>query len=525
MAEQDEKPVETFKRATTATTRAMAQDQELEVAFTADTPSLRGSRARIAMPSQDLSADEAALVRGTADAAALRRRHHNQTAHQIAMPSGETARAVFDAMEQARCESLGAQQMVGTRANLTAATIERCRKAGYEHCKNRDDMPLAEALHQMAKEAFTGDQPPSTIAQAVDLWRPFVEARAGKQLGDLGNLLDDQQAYGKAVRNLINRLETDFSDDNDADQDDDSDGENPDEDEEQQDNQSRGDSQSDDDNDIMADASGQDAEEIEVGEAQEDNENPDMDDGMGVEEPGQPRQRPEGGSDHEHANQGYRAFTKDFDEIVPAADLCDAEELARLRMLLDQQLNHLQGVIGRLANRLQRRLLAKQTRAWEFDLEEGMLDSARLSRVVVNPQMPLSYKQEKETEFRDTVVTLLIDNSGSMRGRPISIAAMSADILARTLERCSVKVEILGFTTRAWKGGLSREKWIAASKPQRPGRLNDLRHIIYKSADEPWRRARKNLGLMLREGILKENIDGEALLWAHNRLASRPEQR
>jgi len=525
MADQDDKPVEIFKRATTATTRAMAQDHELEVAFTADTPSLRGNRARIAMPSRELAADEAAFVRGTADAAALRRRHHNQTTHQTAMPSGETARAVFDAMEQARCEALGAQHMVGTRANLTAATIERCRKAGYENCQNRDDMPLAEALHQMAREAFTGDAPPSNIASAVDLWRPFVEARAGQQLGDLSSLLDDQQAYGKAVRNLINRLETDFSDDNDADQDDDSDGENPDEDQDQQDNQSRGDAESDDNSDIMSDATGQDEQEVDIGQSQDDNENPDMDDGMGVEEPGQPQERPEGGGDSDPSNQGYRAFTKEFDEIVPAADLCDADELARLRMLLDQQLSHLQGVIGRLANRLQRRLLAKQTRAWEFDLEDGMLDSARLSRVIVNPQTPLSYKQEKETDFRDTVVTLLIDNSGSMRGRPISIAAMSADILARTLERCSVKVEILGFTTKAWKGGLSRERWISASKPQRPGRLNDLRHIIYKAADEPWRRARKNLGLMLREGILKENIDGEALLWAHQRLINRPEQR
>ena len=237
------------------------------------------------------------------------------------------------------------------------------------------------------------------------------------------------------------------------------------------------------------------------------------------------RRRPDGFLPDEQRQPMYRPYTVEFDEVIEASELCDTEELARLRHHLDQQLAHLQGVIGRLANRLQRRLMAKQSRSWEFDLEEGLLDAGRLSRVVVNPMHPLSYKHEKETEFRDTVVSLLIDNSGSMRGRPITVAAMSADILARTLERCGVKVEILGFTTRAWKGGQSRERWLAEGKPPNPGRLNDLRHIVYKGADAPWRRARRSLGLMLREGLLKENIDGEALLWAHSRLVARPEQR
>ncbi len=208
-----------------------------------------------------------------------------------------------------------------------------------------------------------------------------------------------------------------------------------------------------------------------------------------------------------------------------AEDLCDPDELNRLRQQLDQQLSHLQGVVSKLANRLQRRLLAQQQRAWEFDLEEGMLDAARLTRVVTNPMHALSYKHERDTDFRDTVVSLLIDNSGSMRGRPITVAAMCCDILARTLERCAVKTEILGFTTRAWKGGQSRERWVQEGKPRNPGRLNDLRHVVYKAADAPWRRARKNLGLMLREGLLKENIDGEALEWAYKRLLPRPEHR
>ncbi|MDQ2860699.1 MAG: cobaltochelatase subunit CobT, partial [Pseudomonadota bacterium] len=229
--------------------------------------------------------------------------------------------------------------------------------------------------------------------------------------------------------------------------------------------------------------------------------------------------------DHGRPEPAYKVFTAAHDEIVSAEDLCEPEELTRLRAYLDQQLANLSNVVSRLANRLQRKLMAQQNRAWSFDLEEGMLDAARLTRVIVDPTAPLSFKQEEETDFRDTVVSLLIDNSGSMRGRPIMVAAVCADILARTLERCAVKVEILGFTTRAWKGGASRDEWLKAGKPASPGRLNDLRHIIYKAADAPWRRARKNLGLMMREGLLKENIDGEALMWAHQRLIGRTEQR
>ena len=252
----------------------------------------------------------------------------------------------------------------------------------------------------------------------------------------------------------------------------------------------------------------------------------DLNPGEGEEEPAGPSEYdPDWKRNDVGDNQPYRPYTDEYDEIIHAAELCDNEELTRLRHQLDQQLSHLQGVVGKLANRLQRRLLAQQTRSWEFDLEEGVLDAGRLSRVVSDPVAPLSFKRETDTDFRDTVVTLLIDNSGSMRGRPITVAAMSADILARTLERCGVKVEILGFTTRSWKGGSSRENWVGQGKPKNPGRLNDLRHIIYKSADMPWRRARPSLGLMLREGLLKENIDGEALLWAHNRLLGRPEQR
>jgi cobaltochelatase CobT len=260
-----------------------------------------------------------------------------------------------------------------------------------------------------------------------------------------------------------------------------------------------------------------DSADAPVGESPEESDDGESD------EAAEARRPPAGGADQRGTD--YKAFNPRFDEIVAAEDLCEPEELERLRSYLDKQLNNLSSVVARLANRLQRRLMAQQNRAWEFDLEEGMLDPARLVRVVIDPQQPLSFKREKDTDFRDTVVTLLMDNSGSMRGRPITVAATCADILARTLERCGVKVEILGFTTRAWKGGQSRENWLQAGKPANPGRLNDLRHIIYKSADAPWRRARKNLGLMMREGLLKENIDGEALDWAHKRLLGRSEQR
>src|SRR6266702_1267791 len=376
-------PTEIFKRATASTLRAIAERDDLTVGFGPEPPGLSGSRVKLPNPARDLPPDEAAQLRGAADSLALRLRYHDDAVHSKRVPGSPLARAVFEGLEQARVEALGSRRMVGVAANLGAMLDEQYRRQGFERITERTESTMAEAVRLLTREALTRERPPPAARRVVDMWRPWLEGRIGK----------------------------------------------------------------------------------------------------------------------------------DFDE------------LSRLRHLLDQQLSHLQSVIARLANRLQRKLMARQTRAWEFDLDDGLLDAARLSRVVANPILPLAYKRERETEFRDTVVSLLIDNSGSMRGRPITVAAMSADILARTLERCGVKVEILGFTTRAWKGGQSRERWIAAGKPANPGRLNDLRHIIYKPADAPWRRARRSLGLMLREGILKENIDGEALLWAHGRLMARPEQR
>ncbi len=523
-----ESPVEIFKRSTTSTVRALAGREDVQVTYSNEPPGIFGTRVRVPTPARSLTPQDVAPVRGESDALALRLRFHDNAVHARRMPLGETARSAFDALEQARYEALGACAMPGVASNLEAALEKRYRKQGFERITEREQAPLSEALRLIARELMTGAPPPPAARDVVALWRGWIEEKLGPDFHGLAALIADQDGYARATRTLLTALDMEVGQEPDSeksedDGDDNSEGNQND----PSDDQSRSQEQASGDSDspssrMMQEAGASDSADDggEEGDAA-------MGEGEGAEEPagpGQPR-RPDHHRRNEADPNAYRPFSTRFDEVVDAADLCDPEELTRLRLTLDQQLLHLQGVIAKLANRLQRRLLAKQTRSWVFDLDEGLLDAARLSRVVVNPMLPLSFKREKETDFRDTVVSLLIDNSGSMRGRPISIAAMSADILARTLERCTVKVEVLGFTTRAWKGGQVREAWQQAGKPANPGRLNDLRHIIYKAADQPWRRTRKNLGLMLREGILKENIDGEALLWAHNRLIGRPEQR
>jgi cobaltochelatase CobT len=415
--------------------------------------------------------------------------------------------------------------MDGVALNLTAMLEEKFHRAKFEDITDRADAPIEEALALMVRERLTGMAPPPAARKLVDLWRATIEDRAGKNLDALEDVLEDQRHFGDAVHDLLDALE--MGEDRSTDSED----ENEDGEEEQRKQQSGEDGEAENSDDMQqtsAEDSEISAEDMPDAAAEAaDAPSADMADDadMGdAETPGEP-QRPKNFGANEPRGPDYRAFVNKFDETIAAEDLCEPEELDRLRSYLDKQLSHLQGVVARLANRLQRRLMAQQSRSWDFDLEEGQLDPARLSRVITDPMHPLSFKAEKDTQFRDTVVTLLLDNSGSMRGRPITVAATCADILARTLERCGVKVEILGFTTRAWKGGQSREHWLTAGKPANPGRLNDLRHIIYKSADAPWRRARKNLGLMMREGLLKENIDGEALDWAHKRLLGRPEQR
>ncbi|MDQ1080178.1 cobaltochelatase subunit CobT [Pseudoroseomonas cervicalis] len=511
---------EEFKRATAGTLRAIARNAEVQVAFQPGPSGLAGKRARLPLPTRALPPGEMARLRGAADAIALRLRHHDEAAHAARTPARREAKEVFDALEQARVEVVGSRLMPGVAANLSARLSETCEAEGYDRMTRKDQLPLPAALSLLARERLSGQPAPEAAQRVLDLWRHSLGEKADTALDEMAAASDDQDKFARAARKLLSALDLAEAE-VEAEAEDDEQAEEGAEATSQQDNSSEGEAQSQESDPTLGaqpeSMQGEGAEE--EGETQEE-------EGVaaeGEDRPGGPQQRREVPPADD--SSVYRAFTKKFDEEVSAEDLCDSEELARLRQQLDQQLSHLQGVVSKLANRLQRRLLAQQQRAWEFDLEEGMLDAARLARIVANPLLSLSYKREREADFRDTVVTLLIDNSGSMRGRPISVAAMCCDILARTLERCSVKVEILGFTTRAWKGGQSRERWVQEGKPRNPGRLNDLRHVIYKAADAPWRRARKNLGLMLREGLLKENIDGEALDWAYRRLLTRPEKR
>ena len=525
-SEKSKPSSEPLKRAIGDTMRAIAADAELEVLFSSDKPSLSGHTARLPEPSRRLTVDEIAVTRGLGDAMALKLACHDPGLHRRLVPQGETARAIFDAVEQARCEAVGANRMPGVSDNLSAMLEERSRKAAYADVASREDAPLEEAIAYMVRERLTGRPAPKSAEPMIAQWRGWIEEKAGGALDLLADRIEDQQDFAKRLRKVLTSLEMDEdigqeSEDENA-ENDDAEGRN-----ERGETSADGEEESGEDEGAPQEMelSGEETEAGETegldGDLQELTQDDQADQ---AEEPGESRRR-ELPFSNLPPTSDYKFFTNRFDETVPAEELCDTAELDRLRSHLDKQLVNLQGAVARLANRLQRKLLAQQNRSWSFDLEEGMLDTARLTRVVTDPMQPLAFKQESDTNFRDTVVTLLLDNSGSMRGRPITVAATCADILARTLERCGVKVEILGFTTRAWKGGQSREAWLAAGKPAQPGRLNDLRHIIYKSADAPWRRARRNLGLMMREGLLKENIDGEALDWAHKRLLGRPEAR
>jgi cobaltochelatase CobT len=511
----EENPVEEFRRVTAATMRAISEREDIQLTFGSEAR-LVGNNARLPAPPKEMGEEDIAHLRGEADAMALKLKFHDEALHRSRAPAAPDARAVFETLEQVRVEALGSQQYKGVAGNLGAAFQERCKQAGYARVGDREEVNIADVVGMLSREKLLGVVLPVSAENALGYWRDYLQHRIGPDFDQLATLVDDQEAFAKALDHVLVHL--DLLDLENEDGDEEISEESP----EEQDSD-----ESDDEGETSETSESMEGDEDESDQDEEDGPEQMDDDAMAGEDEedlpdSEKRRRAQGA---ESSQVRYKSYSQEFDEEIDAMELCEPEELARLRQHLDQQLAHLQGVIGRLANRLQRRLMAKQSRSWEFDLEEGILDAARLTRVVTNPLYPLSYKMEHETDFRDTVVSLLIDNSGSMRGRPIAVAAMSADILARTLERCGVKVEILGFTTRAWKGGQAREKWLSDGKPAGPGRLNDLRHIIYKSADAPYRRARKSLGLMLREGLLKENIDGEALLWAHNRLLGRAEQR
>ncbi|ESX60328.1 cobalt chelatase [Mesorhizobium sp. LSHC422A00] len=516
---------DSFKRAVTVCMRAIAGDKELEVGFAKDRPALAGSRARLPELPKKASKTDIAITRGLGDSMALKRACHDQRIHTKLAPEGKLARSIYDAVEQARVEAIGSRAMQGVADNIGSMLEDKYAKANLVDVKDKADAPIEEALALMVREKLTGRPIPKSGERLVELWRPWVEEKAKADLDGLSAKLGDQQAFARVVREMLASMEMaeELGDDQETEDSEDNDDNQP-QGEEQSEEGGEEDSGSEQSQSEDAEASADDEQSSETEASDATADDLSDDDDADAETPGEARR-----NNNPFANLpkeiDYKVFTTAFDETVGAEELCEEEELDRLRAFLDKQLANLSGVVGRLANRLQRRLMAQQNRSWDFDLEEGYLDPARLVRVVIDPMQPLSFKQERDTKFRDTVVTLVLDNSGSMRGRPITVAATCADILARTLERCGVSVEILGFTTRAWKGGQAREKWLKDGKPPNPGRLNDLRHIIYKSADHPWRRARRNLGLMMREGLLKENIDGEALLWAHNRLIARPEQR
>ena len=524
LTRRKEAPLDPFKRALTLATRSIAADSAVEVVFSSEPPGLNGKTARLPEPSRIPSKAEIAVIRGHADAAALSVACHDPKLHERLAPPGGEARQVFEAIEQARVEAIGAQRMQGVAANLAARIEQRYERSRFAEVAERSEAPLPDALGLLVREMLTGQIPPAKARAIVNLWRPWIGGRARSLLERMPEMLSDQEAFGRLTRDLLAAL-------NLADQFD----------QQQNEDQQSSESESDPNAADTEDENAEGEQRADLSDARSERDAnseralDDREDGLtdrldrDADASELPRRsepwRPNLSVLENPEAFGYKVFTRSYDETVNAEELCDPDELERLRSFLDKQLQALHGAVARLANRLQRRLLAQQNRGWDFDLDEGMIDAARLARVIVDPMHPLTYKRERDTEFRDTVVTLLLDNSGSMRGRPIMVAACCADILARTLERCGVKVEILGFTTRAWKGGHSREEWLNALKPPLPGRLNDLRHIIYKAADAPWRRSRRNLGLMMREGLLKENIDGEALTWTHNRLLARPEQR
>ena len=524
-AKSGDNPADPFKKALAEATKVMADDPELAVSYSVDPPGRTSDSVRLPQVSRRMTRDEVLLARGTADAFALRHRHHDEGVNARYLPSGTMARELYDAMETARCEAVGARAMPGTAGNIEAKIGAEAARRGYGELTDKAQAPLAAAAGYWLREKATGRPLPDAARNLLDLWRDFIDGAAAERVDGIDAVLGDQRAFARLARQLIDDLGygDQLGDDPDAAQDDAGEDATP------EDHEEEPDSTGQDDEEDETEASAENAQDEQQDPAQASVSMDDMAEQEGTDEAEAPdadeATEPPLPPPVSEADPGYAVFASDHDEVVDAADLAEPAELERLRAYLDQQLEPLKGAVSRLANRLQRRLQAKQNRSWEFDLEEGLLDAGRLARVVANPTTPLSFKMERDTEFRDTVVTLLLDNSGSMRGRPISIAAICADVLARTLERCGVKVEILGFTTRAWKGGQSREDWLKAGRPAAPGRLNDLRHIVYKPADAPWRRVRPNLGLMMKEGLLKENIDGEALEWAHRRMTGRAEAR
>jgi cobaltochelatase CobT len=514
-----EDTLDTFKRALSSTVKAIAEDKEIEVVFGGNSPS---SEDKIILPEINniFDLDNLSIIRGTADNEALIHKYRNNNTYSEFLPNKEKNKKIYESLENSRIQILGSKYMRGVKSNLLSLYEKDCQEKNYSNVTSQSDLDIENALEIYLKKKNDASLVPKSASHALSYWSKWLDSKIGDSIDGLLKNINDQEQFAQLANKLILDLKLYDTNENKDESEDDNKGQqteeldNPDVDETE--SQS---SMSDDDMENTEEEVQSEESEMPV-----DENNEEMQD---LEDDGSENVKPQYKENKsiETILSEYMVYSNQFDEVITAQDLCEDEELNRLRKYLDQQLKSFQTIISRLANRLQRKLLAKQNRSWEFNIEEGLLDTSRLTRVITDPFYSLSFKKEKDTDFKDTVVSLLIDNSGSMRGRPITVAAMSADILARTLEKCGVKVEILGFTTKAWKGGKSRESWMQNNKPPSPGRLNDLRHIIYKAADEPWRRSKKNLGLMMREGLLKENIDGEALLWAHKRLQNRYEAR
>jgi len=504
---------ERFKSAISSAVKAISENFEIEIKF-GDKIDSKKNCVNLPEIINLKNLQDFTRLRARADSEALKIKYTDKKTYLEKEPKGAMAKALYAIAEQIRYEKIGANKLKGVKNNIIQSYENKFKNKKISEIKTESDVPITEAFELYLRNYFFKIKQNKATKKTLSYWKDLFDKNLKSNLNELNSCVENQKEFGGKISDLISSLEFDDSDskekedekevlDNNPSSSNDENGEN---------NQNN---QEEDDKDSKPNLNLLDVDIESVSDSENLNENE---------------------TKEIHGNQilqkgkkllkdKYKIFTNEFDEIKEAQDLENKEEISRLRKNLDQQLTNLQNIVGKLANRLQRQLMAKQNRSWEFDIEEGLLDSSKLSRVIIDPFHSLSYKNEKQTDFKDTVVTLLIDNSGSMRGRPISVAAICADILSRTLERCAVKVEILGFTTKNWKGGKSREKWNLNNKPSHPGRLNDLRHIIYKSADTPWRQTKKNLGLMLKEGILKENIDGEALLWAFKRISKRKEER
>ena len=518
MSQNNQYDIDEFKRALTMAMRSISKEEELTVSFGAETGSVNGLKARLPLPNKSMSTKQLNSLRGEADSIALYIAYHKDDISSKYLPQGQKAKNIFNSLEKIRCEAIGSKKMTGVANNLNQMEKARLKRRELGYAKKEEEDNFIEALSYLVREKLTGEEIEGT-EDTINAWKEWIEDRAKNTIDNLSNEISDQISYAKIIRKLIGELELgdelgEEPDEEDQESEEESESSTNEQDDQNQDNENSDQEPDSSDMDMSDEEDILQSDMIEIGD-EEDIDNQELTKAI----------RNHAEEDIRKKEIPYKIFTHKFDEEIKALDLCEFDELDRLREYLDQQLQHIQGAVTRLANKLQRKLLAQQNRSWEFDLEEGLLDVSKLTRVIIDPTSPLSFKMEKDIEFKDTIVSLLIDNSGSMRGRPITIAAMCGDILARTLERCGVKTEILGFTTKAWKGGRSRELWLEEGKLPAPGRLNDLRHIIYKTADEPWRRSKRNLGLMLREGLLKENIDGEALDWAYKRLQIRTEQR